>query len=112
MHFVAQASFVCKHHHVGGRLVTHPMFPPPRDEGVCALLRLSSFLPAPVDWVVKLPRSFMRSDSSFSSRGKEETFRGRREKGEGGGVRMGGGWGISCVLGSLCAVFLLVAARS
>lgn len=49
--------------------MTHPMFPPPEDEGVCALLRLSSFLPAPVDWVVKLPRSFMRSDSSFSSRG-------------------------------------------
>lgn len=42
---------------------------------------LELLLPAPVDWGVKLPRFVMRSDSSFSSRGKEEMFRGRREKG-------------------------------
>lgn len=73
---------------------------------------LELLLPAPVDWGVKLPRFVMRSDSSFSSRGKEETFRGRREKGGGGRARMGGGRGISCLLGSIWAICSLVAARS
>lgn len=52
MHFLAQASFVCKHHHVGGRLVTHPMS---EQDEVCP--PALEPLPARVDWVVELPRS-------------------------------------------------------
>lgn len=78
MHFLCQASLVCKHHHVGGRLVTHPM---PEQDEVCP--PALECLPAPVDWVVELPRSLC----VLTRRSRSQ----RRRKRSGG--RMGGGLG-------------------